>query len=496
MSTWKSVGSVLWQTGKLVGKATVATTKLTGKALHSASTYVADHKEDIAAGAKVVVRGAGTAVRFTGQAVHSGAKAVATELHGMAADSDSRVARVASRTAGYTADAVGLVGRATAHVGDLTDRSAPFIGSATGGLITGTVSTVSRVVDAVAVSQGDIDTLTAQFRKQSLNLKRQSGLRVAAIEAAIAGRRKKDLLDLLVVGGMTLGTILAHPTNIPPEVEQAFQMAYPGLVANGEGFADAVLRMDGEELMGLVNGVKGKLFEIELVDHLNNGYLPDGVHAELAESVTQPGFDVRILDEQGNVVDVLQAKATESAAYVKEALERYPDIDVMTTTEVHGQLVSMGAADQVTNSGISEAALQSKIEAAASAGGAGGGGFDASDLLPTGVGLAIIALSVFTTKGASAELMGEEFGERTARASLGTLAGKAALVASGAWWVSLAAGVGSTWLAAHGGNKRDRYEALKRAVEGVDAAVRRNRQLLLGVRPALLMASASMPRLN
>lgn len=494
MSTWKSVGSVLWQTGKLVGKATVATTKLTGKALHSASTYVADHKEEIAAGAKVVVSGAATAVRVTGQAVHSGARVVANELHGRAAESDSRVARVASRAAGYTADAVGLVGRATAHVGDLTGRSAPFIGSATGGLVTGAVSTVSRMVDSVAVSSDDIDSLTERFRKQSLILKGQSDLRVAAIEAAIAARRKKDLLDLLVVAGMTLGTILAHPIDIPPEVEQAFQMAYPGLVASGEGFADAVQRMNGEELMGLVNGVKGKLFEIELVDHLNNGYLPDGVQAELAESVTQPGFDVRILDEQGNVVDVLQAKATESAAYVKEALERYPDIDVMTTTEVHGQLVAMGAADQVTDSGISEAALQSKIEAAASAN--GGGGFDATDLLPTGVGLAIIALSVFTTKGASTELMGEEFGERAARAGFGTLAGKAALVASGAWWLSLAAGVGSTWLAAHGGNKRDRYEALKRAVAGVDEAVRRNRQLLLGVRPALLRASAAMPRLN
>lgn len=478
MPTWKSFGSVLWEAGKLAGKATVATTKLTGKALHSASTYVADHKEEIAAGAKVVVRGTGTVVRVTGQAVHNGAKAVATELHGMTAESDSRVARAAGRAAGYTADAVGLVGRATAQVGDLTDRSAPFIGSATGGLITGAVSTVSRVVDSVAVSQSDIDTLTERFRKQSLILKDQSGLRVAAIEAAIRGRRKKDLLDLLVVGGVTLGTILTHPTDIPPEVEQAFQMAYPGLVANGEGFADAVQRMNGEELMGLVNGVKGKLFEIELVDHLNSGYLPDGVHAELAESVTQPGFDVRILDEQGNVVEVLQAKATESAAYVKEALERYPDIDVMTTSEVHGRLVAMGAAEQISDSGISEAALQSKIEAAASAGG-GSGGFDASDLLPTGVGLAIIALSVFTTKGASAELMGEEFGERTARAGLGTLAGKAALVASGAWWVSLAAGVGSTWLAAHGGNKRDRYEALRRAAEGVDAAVMRNRQFML-----------------
>lgn len=230
MPTWKSFGSVLWEAGKLAGKAAVSTTKLTGKALHSASTYVADHKEEIATGAKAVVRGAGTVVRVTGQAVNSGAKALATELHGTAAESDNRVARAAGLAVGYTADAVGLIGRSTARVGDLTDRSASFIGSATGGLITGAVSTVSRVVDSVAVSQGDIDTLTERFRKQSLILKDQSDLRVAAIEAAIRGRRKKDLLDLLVVGGVTLGTILTYPTDIPPEVEQAFQMAYPGLV--------------------------------------------------------------------------------------------------------------------------------------------------------------------------------------------------------------------------------------------------------------------------
>lgn len=167
MPSLKSFGSVLWQAGKLAGKATVASSKLTGKALHMASSYVADHKEEIAAGAKVVVSGAATAVRVTGQAVHSCAKVVANELHGRAAESDSRVVKVASRVAGYTADAVGQVGRATEHVGDLTGRSAPFIGSATGGLVTGTVSTVSRMVDSVAVSSGDIDSLTERFRKPS-----------------------------------------------------------------------------------------------------------------------------------------------------------------------------------------------------------------------------------------------------------------------------------------------------------------------------------------
>lgn len=495
MTSWRNVGSALQQAGRLAGEATVATAKFTGKALHSAAAYVDNHKVEISAGTNVVVRGAAIAVHHTGRVVHSGAKVVATELHGFASTSEGRLAKAAGRAAGYTVDAVGLVGKATAHVGDLTGRSAPFIGSATGGLISGAVGTLSRVVDSVAVSQNDIDELTARFRKQSLILDGQSTLRVAAIEVAVAARRKKDLLDLLVVGGMTLAAILQSPGDIPLEVEQAFQMAYPGLARNGEGFADVAQRMNSDELLGLVNGVKGKLFEIELVDHLNSGYLPDGIHAELAASVTQPGFDVRILDAQGDVVDVLQAKATESAGYVQEALARYPDIDVMTTTEIHSRLVAMGAADQVTDSGIRDAVLQSKIEAAASS--AGGGGLDASDLLPTGIGLAIIALSVFASKGASAELMGDEFGRRTARAGLGTLAGKAALVASGAWWVSLAAGVGSTWLAAHGGNKRDRYEALRRAVVAVEQAVQSNRQFMIGSRPGLFRsASSAVPKLN
>jgi hypothetical protein len=489
MSTLKSFGSALWAAGKLVGKATVATTKFTGEALHSASTYVADHKDEIAAGAKVVVRGAGTVVRVTGQAVHSGAKAVATELHGMATESDSRVAKVAGRAAGYTVDAVGLVGRATAYAGDVTERSAPLIGAATGGLVTGTVGTVSQVVDAVAVSQGDIDDLTTRFRKQSLILKGQSARRVQAVEAAIASRRKKDLLDLLVVGGMTLSAILAAPSSVPPEVERAFEMAYPGLAAGGEQFADAVQRMDSMELLGLVNGVKGKLFEIELVEHLNNGNLPDGLQAEMAESATQPGFDLRIVDQDGHVVDVLQAKATESAAYVQAALEKYPDIDVMTTTEVHSHLVALGAADQVTESGISETVLQAKVEAAAHA----ADGVSAADLLPSGLGMAIIALSVFTTKGGTAELLGEELGQRTAQATLSTAAGKVVMVATGTWWVSLAAGVGTRWLASHGGNKRERLEALRQAVEGVEATVKRNRQFMIQAGGALLPGRSAQP---
>lgn len=476
MSVLKFLRSALVQTGKLTGRAAIGTARLTGNALHGTSKFVAAHHTEIAVGAKAVVGGAGTVVRYGGRAVQSGAQALAAELHGVAQRSDHRLAKATSHALGYTADALSFAGKGTAYVGGLTERAAPAIGAATGGLVTGTFTTVSSVVDSVAVSDAEIQRLTARFRRQGLILQGQSALRVKAVDAAIASRHRKNLLDLLVVGGMTLAAVIRSPDNIPPEVEQAFQLAYPGLERGGESFANVVQRLDGQELLGLVNGVKGKLFEVQLVEHLNSGYLPDGVHAELAASATQPGFDVQILDEHGHVVDVLQAKATESAAYVNEALKRYPDIDVMTTTEVHAHLVALGTAQRVSDSGISEAALQANAEAAVTA--ADGSALGATDMVPTSLGLAIIALSVWTSKGASAELMGQEFGHRTAQAGLSTYVGKAAMVASGAWWVALAAGVGTRWLASHGG----RLEALKKAVDGVGARVKRTRVRMVTTR--------------
>ncbi len=86
----------------------------------------------------------------------------------------------------------------------------------------------------------------------------------------------------------------------------------------------------------------------------------------------------------------------------------YPDIDVTTTTEVHAQLVAHGAADHVT-SGVSEVVLQQKVEVAVAA---GHHHLDAGDLVPSSIGLAVIALLSFMDKSLSLEQKGAEFGDR------------------------------------------------------------------------------------
>src|SRR5205807_1092127 len=113
-------------------------------------------------------------------------------------------------------------------------------------------------------------------------------------------------------------------SQIPPDVIEAFHAQYPQY---GSSFVDAVNHLSAhpDQLAGLISGVKGKLFEIDYIEWLNNGHLPTGWTAELAGHANNPAWDVAILDAHGRLDEVLQLKATESLAYVKEAIAAHPD---------------------------------------------------------------------------------------------------------------------------------------------------------------------------
>jgi hypothetical protein len=164
-------------------------------------------------------------------------------------------------------------------------------------------------------------------------------------------QRDRRVVDTLFLGGESMATILAGITTVPEEVEAAFAAAYPRLAAE-VGFLEHARTMDDASLVGLVSGVKGKLFEHRYVDYLNGGVLPDGYSAQLATSVIEPGWDIAIYGPNQEVSQLLQAKATDSIYYVKGALERYPSIDVVTTDEVYSHLVMTGVSENIMASGI------------------------------------------------------------------------------------------------------------------------------------------------
>ncbi|MBN2717696.1 MAG: hypothetical protein JXX14_17735 [Deltaproteobacteria bacterium] len=165
----------------------------------------------------------------------------------------------------------------------------------------------------------------------------------------------QDWLDSCVVGGAVLTDAIngaITDADIDPSVLHAFHSQYPNEVS----FVDKIqeFKDDSEALQGLVSGVKGKLFETQYVDTLNSGgFLPEGHVAAMADSPVQPGWDVEIRDDHGQIVEQLQLKMTDSLSYVKESIERYPDFDIVLPTDVFQDLsTNADIAAHLVDSGI------------------------------------------------------------------------------------------------------------------------------------------------
>ena len=451
-----------------IGKAKAAagrTLKASGDALDGAAKFMEERRDGIAGSTREALDWAGRASEAAGQALAEKAAAFAENRKGVrpAKNVGEKLIDAAADSAiGFTR----LLGKSINGLGGVTRRVSPTVGAATGSMIVGTIATMSGAMDSFALTQADFDAIEQRLALAGAKAREQAQVELERINFARLFRRRDTLLDLLVIGGVSLADCLRHPDDVPFEVQQAFALAYPGLTAAGETFTDAVARIPTDNLVHLVNGVKGKLFEIELVDQLNSA-LSDGLHAELATSATQPGYDILVRDTHGHIVHEIQAKATESASYVREALERYPNIDITTTSEVHGHLMALGLSpEHVTDSGIAEGALQHKVEAAAGIGHHVG----ASDFVPSALGLAVIAYSAFSQTRVNWEERGVVFGERAAKATIAGAAAKSVLVATNTWWIALPVGVGLRVMVGRGDAKRQRYDALKGIVDSLEAA--------------------------
>lgn len=168
---------------------------------------------------------------------------------------------------------------------------------------------------------------------------------------------RESLLDVTVAAASAQIGPLDDVEDINPLLLKAIWDTNPSLDES------SLLALNGDELQGAVNTAKGKYFEYLVAQKLNAGeqvgplLLEPGQTAVLAESMNQPGWDLRIVGEHGVTVDYLQLKATDSVGYIKSALERYPDIEILATGDVaHSGLV--------LDSGITDADLRDHVGAA------------------------------------------------------------------------------------------------------------------------------------
>jgi hypothetical protein len=172
-----------------------------------------------------------------------------------------------------------------------------------------------------------------EIRKHRGPLKKPQGLLQRAVSS-------EDFVDAAVIGGVSVEHIIAgkvSESQIPRSVLDAFHAQFP---QHGDSFVDAVNRLSGDpdRVMGLINGVKGKLFELDYAAWLNHGNLPTGLTAELAHHANNPAWDISIHDAHGHIDRLIQAKATETLAYVREAIAAHPNIDVVVPHELYERL--------------------------------------------------------------------------------------------------------------------------------------------------------------
>lgn len=159
---------------------------------------------------------------------------------------------------------------------------------------------------------------------------------------------RESLLDITVTAASVHVSVGDGPEDVDPLLLKAIHDTNPSMTD------ERLFALDGDALQGAVNTAKGKYFEYLVVEKLNQGQqvgpllLEPGQQALLAGSMTQPGWDLRIVDEHGDLVEYLQLKATDSVSYIRSALERYPDIQILATDEVahSGLVLDSGISDQ------------------------------------------------------------------------------------------------------------------------------------------------------
>lgn len=136
-------------------------------------------------------------------------------------------------------------------------------------------------------------------------------------------------------------------------VVDAMQRANPALLNLSEPEIGAYLsELSPEQIQGIMSNTKGVYHEMLYVDAVNSA--DTGEIAALHPEVNNPGADV-IISSDNDVVNEIQLKATDSTSYVNEHLVKYPEIEVLATSEVASKLETVG------DSGITNAELQSDV---------------------------------------------------------------------------------------------------------------------------------------
>lgn len=137
------------------------------------------------------------------------------------------------------------------------------------------------------------------------------------------------------------------------EVYEAVQRGYTELEsASPAEIIDYFSSLEPESITGHISNIKGIFFEQVYLDTLSQ----QGIDAAVFDATNHPVSDIAIYDD-GDIVNELQLKATDSAAYIAATIDEHPELDIVVTSEVASDFSS----GEIINSEIENAALEDAV---------------------------------------------------------------------------------------------------------------------------------------
>jgi hypothetical protein len=110
---------------------------------------------------------------------------------------------------------------------------------------------------------------------------------------------------------------------------------------------------DDEQIVGIVNNIKGITHELEFVKIENED--GDDLFASLYPDTNHQGYDAQIVDQSTGEFHDIQLKATDDKSYVEEWISEHPDGEIVVTEELASEMGLEG-------SGIENEQLTTNVE--------------------------------------------------------------------------------------------------------------------------------------
>jgi len=147
-------------------------------------------------------------------------------------------------------------------------------------------------------------------------------------------RLKGDFASTVVMAWILSGHYERLTGPLAKEFIGAIRDRFPELSqATLPEIASHMSNYDADQLVGVINLIKGKVFEHMVVNAENSD--GDVWTAHLHEDESFPGSDMVLESNEGEIIEI-SLKASSSRGYLEDALEKYPEIPIMTTDEVAG----------------------------------------------------------------------------------------------------------------------------------------------------------------